>query len=191
MRCQTSAGCENPITHSCDQCGHLVCDLHQQVLFRGLDHDRVVCIDCRPVAPARKRDLWRARFRRTEQDPTNAEPDERVGEPPPSADEVTLEHPRVIADRDVGEYGAEVPGAFEETSVFSTARSQHPERRDPAMRRQSRLTDDLKGPLVILMVLAAIVAVFGGLSHNTFLGLGGGLMSGAALVAFIIVGLIP
>ena len=107
-----------------------------------------------------------------------------------------------MPDRDVGENADEVPGTFREsaddatvtfreTGAFSTAQSQDRERHDPATRRQSKLTDDLKGPLVILMVLAAIVAVFGGLSHNTFLGLGGGLMSGAALVAFIIVGLIP
>ncbi|HTF47725.1 MAG TPA: hypothetical protein VK735_09780 [Pseudonocardia sp.] len=54
-----------------------------------------------------------------------------------------------------------------------------------------RLTDELKGPLVVLMVLAAIVASVGGVIHNSFIGLGGGLMSGAALVGFIIVGLTP
>jgi hypothetical protein len=54
-----------------------------------------------------------------------------------------------------------------------------------------RLTDELKGPLVVLMVLAAIVASAGGMIHNSFLALGGGLMSGAALVGFIIVGLTP
>lgn len=55
----------------------------------------------------------------------------------------------------------------------------------------ARLTDELKAPLAILMILAAIVAVVGGMIHNSFLGLGGGLMSGAALVGFIIVGLTP
>ncbi|MDT7664924.1 MAG: hypothetical protein QOD04_4480, partial [Pseudonocardiales bacterium] len=51
------------------------------------------------------------------------------------------------------------------------------------------LKDEIQGPLVILTVLAAIVAIVGGLAGNSFLALAGGLMSGAALLAVIILGL--
>jgi hypothetical protein len=51
------------------------------------------------------------------------------------------------------------------------------------------LKDEIQGPLVILTVLAAIVAIVGGLAGNSFLALAGGLLSGAALLAVIILGL--
>jgi hypothetical protein len=51
------------------------------------------------------------------------------------------------------------------------------------------LKDEIQGPLIILTVLAAIVAIVGGFAGNSFLALAGGLMSGAALLAVIILGL--
>jgi hypothetical protein len=48
------------------------------------------------------------------------------------------------------------------------------------------LKDEIQGPLVIL---TAIVAIVGGLAGNSFLALAGGLLSGAALLAVIILGL--
>src|ERR1700754_2272113 len=50
VRCQSSEACENPVAHSCDQCGHLVCNTHREVVFAGLE-DQVVCHDCRPGPP--------------------------------------------------------------------------------------------------------------------------------------------
>jgi len=62
-------------------------------------------------------------------------------------------------------------------------------RRRPEVPARGRLKDDVQGPLIILAVLCAIVAVVGGLNHNSFLGLTGGMLSGAAIVAVIIIGL--
>jgi hypothetical protein len=62
-------------------------------------------------------------------------------------------------------------------------------RRRPQLPARGRLKDDVQGPLIILAVLCAIVAVVGGVYHNSFLGLVGGLVSGAAIIAVIIIGL--
>jgi hypothetical protein len=63
------------------------------------------------------------------------------------------------------------------------------DRKAPDRKAPVALKDEIQGPLVILTVLAAIVAIVGGLAGNSFLALAGGLMSGAALLAVIILGL--
>jgi hypothetical protein len=62
-------------------------------------------------------------------------------------------------------------------------------RRRPGVPARGTLKDDVQGPLVILAVLCAVVAIVGGFNRNSFLGLTGGLLSGAAVVAIIIIGL--
>ena len=61
--------------------------------------------------------------------------------------------------------------------------------RRPGVPARGTLKDDVQGPLVILAVLCAVVAIVGGINRNSFLGLTGGLLSGAAVVAIIIIGL--
>ena len=302
MRCQSSETCENPVAYSCDECGHLVCGTHREVVFAGLE-DHVVCMDCRPAPPTEQLELTQTELldlapsgqldpARSEQSdlasseqlslaptellnfprpeefsagprtagpwpvtqfaesapvpapaptdaaPADAEvPDAGPGEVPTAApplfeapvQDSPHEDPRradparsddltradliragltpadssrvdssrvdaVPADSGRAESGRTGPSRAQtrrERTAAPVPGTPHRRalRRQPEVPARGRLKDDTMGPLVILAVLCAIVAVVGGVIHNSFLGLGGGLISGAAVIAIIIIGL--
>ena len=164
MRCQSSTSCQNPVAHSCDQCGHLVCDLHREVLSPSDDHGQVTCSDCTPRA--RPRDLPGIRGR---------------GAGKPESGWLFDDENTAVIGEPLGPDLGGVPRQGDNKPDSA-----------PAGKKRSApvaLKDEIQGPLVILTVLAAIVAIVGGLAGNSFLALAGGLMSGAALLAVIILGL--
>ncbi|HEX4252850.1 MAG TPA: hypothetical protein VH008_33620 [Pseudonocardia sp.] len=112
----------------------------------------------------------------------------------PRADSPPADSPSADSPRG-GSSGADASGAGSppaQTRRARAAAARTPHRRAlqrPGVPARGRLKDDVQGPLIILAVLCAIVAIVGGIKHNSFLGLGGGLLSGAAIVAIIIIGL--
>lgn len=247
VRCQSSETCENPVAHSCDQCGHLVCNAHREVVSGGLE-EQVVCHDCRPgppteqLAPVQAEELSHAptellnpihieehlagprvaesqpleRFAEADQAPADVPPAAAVPLPDPGPTEVLpvemqptemspaeMSSSQLLADEDepitavaarteiLDRPRADPPRA-ETRRAKVTAAAGAPHRRAlrrPGVPARGTLKDDVQGPLVILAVLCAVVAIVGGINHNSFLGLTGGLLSGAAVVAVIIIGL--
>jgi hypothetical protein len=204
VRCQSSTSCQNPVAHSCDQCGHLVCDLHRDVLFPSDDHGQVTCSDCTPKPRARPRDLPGVRGRGAGKPESGWLFDDEntavIGEPlGPELGGVPRQ-----ADNEPDSAPAGEKSRVERASVGRASLRRSSVRKSSGKKASGKnasgknasdktapvaLKDEIQGPLIILTVLAAIVAIVGGLAGNSFLALAGGLMSGAALLAVIILGL--
>jgi hypothetical protein len=194
VRCQSSTSCQNPVAHSCDQCGHLVCDLHREVLSRGDDHGQVTCSDCTPKPRSRLRDLPGIRGRGAGKSESGWLFDDEntavIGEPlGPDLGGVPRQGDNEPDSAPAGKKSS-VERAWGKKSLVERASGKRlSEKKASDKKAPVALKDEIQGPLVILTVLAAIVAIVGGLAGNSFLALAGGLMSGAALLAVIILGL--
>jgi hypothetical protein len=214
VRCQSSTSCQNPIAHSCDQCGHLVCDQHREVLSQGDDHGQVTCSDCTPKARARLRDLPGIRGQAAGKPETGWLFDDEntavIGEPlRPELDGVPRRGETEPDSAPAGgkswvEWASDKRASLRRSSVRKSSGNKVPDKTAPDKTVPGKtapdktapgktapvaLKEEIQGPLIILTVLAAIVAIVGGIAGNSFLALAGGLMSGAALLAVIILGL--
>lgn len=199
MRCQSSTSCQNPIAHSCDQCGHLVCDQHREVLSQGDDHGQVTCSDCTPKPRARLRDLPGIRGRGAGKPESGWLFDDEntavIGEPlRPELDGVPRQGETEPDSAPAGgkgwvEWASDKRASLRRSPVKKSAGNKAPDKTAPDKTAPVALKEEIQGPLIILTVLAAIVAIVGGIAGNSFLALAGGLMSGAALLAVIILGL--
>jgi hypothetical protein len=199
VRCQSSTSCQNPVAHSCDQCGHLVCDLHREVLSLGDDHGQVICSDCTPKPRSRLRDLPGIRGRGAGKPESGWLFDDEntavIGEPlGPDLGGVPRQGDNEPDSAPAGKKSS-VERAWGKKSLVERVSGKKVSEKKASGKKVSgkkspvALKDEIQGPLVILTVLAAIVAIVGGLAGNSFLALAGGLMSGAALLAVIILGL--
>jgi hypothetical protein len=152
--------------------------VHREVPLPGGDHDEVTCADCTPKPPARpSAGIRGGGAGRPESgwlfdDENTAVIDQPVGPAPDG----------IRRQEDDSPAGKNPP-------VRKLAVKKSSERKASGRTAPTTLKDDIQGPLIILTVLAAIVAVVGGLAGNSFLALAGGLLSGAALLAVIILGL--
>jgi hypothetical protein len=199
VRCQSSTSCQNPVAHSCDQCGHLVCDLHREVLSLGDDHGQVTCSDCTPQPRSRLRDLPGIRGRGAGKPESSWLFDDEntavIGEPlGPDLGGVPRQGDNEPDSAPAGKRAWGKKSLVERVSGKKVSDKKVSEKKDSGKKVSDKkapvaLKDEIQGPLVILTVLAAIVAIVGGLAGNSFLALAGGLMSGAALLAVIILGL--
>jgi hypothetical protein len=204
VRCQSSTSCQNPIAHSCDQCGHLVCDQHREVLSQGDDHGQVTCSDCSLKPRARPRDLPGIRGRGAGKPESGWLFDDQntavIGEPlGPELDGVPRQGETEPDSAPAGGKSWVERASVKRASLRRSSGEKASDKKASDKKASDKkvsdkaapvaLKDEIQGPLIILTVLAAIVAIVGGFAGNSFLALAGGLMSGAALLAVIILGL--